>query len=139
MFSEMAANGCRGRLPALLTCVAALGLGMPAGASATTGTGVARPFRVTLTDEGASWKPALRTLDPIVGGRLRITVVNRASGSHWFRVGTRQTPLLATRRSTRFFFTFTRLGPVAWRTGAGDVRSAGYRGLIRVRLPGSFG
>jgi hypothetical protein len=139
MFSTMAPTRNLVRLPVLLVSLAALGLAAPLGASATTGTGVTRPFRVTLTDKGASWKPALRTLDPIVGGRLRITVVNRASGSHWFRIGTRQTKVLPTSRSSLFFFTFTKLGRVAWRTGVGTVQSAGYHGFIRVRLPGSFG
>jgi hypothetical protein len=139
MFSRMEPARRRVRLPVLLACVAALALALPVGASATTGAGVTRVFKVTLTDTGASWKPALRTLDPIVGGRLHITVVNRASASHWFRVGTRQTGLLPRSRSAVFFFTFTKLGRVAWLTGAGNVRSAGYHGFIRVRLPGSFG
>jgi hypothetical protein len=139
MFSAMASTRNRLRLPALLVCATALALAAPLVASATTGTGVTRPFRVTLTDKGVTWKPPLRTLDPIVGGRLRITFVNRASGSHWFRIGTRQTKLLPTSRSSLFFFTFTKLGPVAWRAGVGKVQSVGYHGFIRVRLPGSFG
>ncbi len=108
-------------------------------AFATTGTGVTRKFQVTLTGTRAVWKPALKTLDPIVGARLRVTVVNGASQPHWFRVGTRQTKVLTKGKKAVFFVPFTKLGKVPWTTGIGNVRAAGYHGVIHVRLPTHFG
>jgi hypothetical protein len=128
-----------GALAALLLGLAILLLTAPLVALATTGTGVTRRFQVTLSDKGAAWKPALRTLDPIVGARLRVTVVNGASQPHWFRVGSRQTKVLTKGQKAVFFVPFTKLGKLPWTTGVGNVRAAAYRGVIHVRLPTHFG
>jgi hypothetical protein len=123
----------------LVIGVGILLLTAPLAALATTGTGVTRKFQVTLTDKRAVWKPALRTLDPIVGARLRVTVVNGSSQPHWFRVGTRQTKVLTKGHKAVFFVPFVKLGKLPWLTGVGSVSAAGYHGVIHVRLPTHFG
>jgi hypothetical protein len=138
MFRIVAALPRPRRWIVVLSCLAALLLTAPLDASATTGRGVTRAFRVTLTDRGVTWKPALRTLDPLVGGSLRLTVVNGSSRAHWFRVGTVRSKPIAPRGTARLSFTFKRLGPVAWVTGLGAVGTAPFHGAIRVRLPGVF-
>jgi hypothetical protein len=138
MFRPVAALPRSGRWLVLLTCLAALLLTVPLDASATTGRGVIRSFRVTITDKGVTWKPSLSSLHPLVGTELKLTVVNSSSKAHWLRVGTAQTKPLAPKARAPLNYKVKKLGKLPWAAGLGAVSTAGYHGLIRIGLPGSF-
>jgi hypothetical protein len=138
MFRFVAALPRPGRSLVLLTCLAAVLLAWPLAASATTGRGITRTFNVTITDKGVSWKPSLSTLHPLVGTELKLTVVNHSSSTHWFRVGTAQTKPLRAKAKAPLDYKVKKLGKLPWLAGLGPVTGAGFHGLIRIGLPGSF-
>jgi hypothetical protein len=127
-----------GRSLVLLPLLAVVLLVWPAVASATTGRGIVRTFRVTITDKGVSWKPSLSTLHPLVGTELKLTVVNTSGATHWFRVGTTQTKPLRPKARAPLDYKVKKLGKLPWLAGLGSVSTAGFHGRIRIGLPGSF-
>jgi hypothetical protein len=122
----------------VLLAGAAVVLALPAGASATTGTRTDHLVKVTLTDTGAVWSPALKKLHPNTGVTFKFTVINQASQGHFFKVGKRQTKLLAKGGRAVFFYSFVKPGKLPWLTGAGNVRAASFHGVFKVTFPPHF-
>lgn len=122
-----------GLLVAGVTCVL---LTIPLAALATTGTQTDLRATITITAKGTAWSPAkARRHSASTGTTVRIHVVNKGPGRHWFRLGKRQTKLLAKGASETFFYNFSRPGHVAWRSGPQQNLGAGQ---ITVRFPPSF-
>jgi hypothetical protein len=117
---------------------AAVVLALPAGAAATTGTRTEHLVKVTLTDTGAVWSPALAKLRPNTGVTFKFTVVNQASQRHWFKVGKRQTKLLPKGGRAVFFYSFVKPGKLPWLTGEGNVSAASFHGVFKVTFPPHF-
>jgi hypothetical protein len=126
------------RVLCLAAGAALLGLAIPAGVSATTGTRTDKLVKVILTDKGAVWTPALKKLHPNTGVTFKFTILNQASQRHWFAVGTRKTKVLPKGGSEVFFFSFTKVGVLRWATGIGNVRGASFHGAFKVVFPPHF-
>jgi hypothetical protein len=125
----------------LAACLAALGLAIPAGALATTGTQTEYKVKVTLTDKGAVWAPVLKKLaHPNTGVTYKFTIVNEAASRHWFSVGKHRTKVLPPKgKAEIFFYSFTTPGTVPWVTGIGSVRATAFHGAFTVKFPSQFG
>jgi hypothetical protein len=120
------------RVVVLLVALAASVTLMPHGASATTGIEVTFPVRVTITDVGVVFTPALRKLHPDTDTTYHVRVINKASTKHAFRIGYRTTKPLAKGASEDFFFTFHAVGKVPWR--ASNTTAPTARGIFDVKL-----
>ncbi len=102
-----------------LAVAAAAALALPAVASATTGSQTEYHETATITDKGVQWSPSIKTRVKLnTGVTVRFDVVNKASRSHWFQVGTKRTKKLFKGQKTRFFYAFNKLGAVYWKDGA---------------------
>jgi hypothetical protein len=127
----------RSRVYALLVAgVTSVMLSVPLAALATTGTQTDLRATVTISAKGTAWSPArARHHSATTGTTVRIRVVNKGPGRHWFRLGTRKTKLLAKGASATFFYNFTKPGHVVWRSGPQQNLGAGQ---ITVRFPPTF-
>jgi hypothetical protein len=127
------------RLKRLLFLIAALAAGtivMPRGAAATTGIEVTIPIKVTITDRGVVFTPAVHKLHPDTDTTYQVRVVNRASRKHSFRIGYRVTRPLAKGASEDFYFTFHTVGKVRWRASTATAPTA--KGIFDVKLAKGF-
>jgi hypothetical protein len=124
------------RLLAPLVACAAGALLMPHAAPATTGIEVTIPIKVTITDGGVVFTPAVRKLHPDTDTTYQVRVVNRASRTHSFRIGYRVTRPLAKGASEDFYFTFHTVGKVRWRAGPAKAPTA--KGIFDVKLAKGF-
>jgi hypothetical protein len=126
-------------LKRLLIPIAALAAGavaLPGGAAATTGIEVTIPIKVTITDRGVVFTPAVRKLHPDTDTTYQVRVVNRASRTHSFRIGYRATKPLAKGASEDFYFTFHTVGKVRWR--AYNAKAPSAMGTFDVKLAKGF-
>jgi hypothetical protein len=120
----------------VITGMISVMLALPLAADATTGTQTDLHAKVTITNKGTSWTPAtVRRHDARTGTTVRIQVVNQGPGRHWFRLGLRQTKLLAKGASATFFYNFTKPGHLVWRSGPEQNLGTG---KITVVFPPSF-
>jgi hypothetical protein len=126
----------RARAQAILAAGAALAaLLVPVSALATTGTKTDLRATITITAKGTTWSPRIRNRHAATGTTLRVHVVNQGPGRHWFRLGSRQTKLLAKGASATFFYSFYKVGHVAWRSGPSKKLGSG---TIPVHFPVTF-
>jgi hypothetical protein len=119
-------------LVALLAVFAVSVLVMPRSASATTGIEVTIPIKVTITDTGVVFTPALRKLHPDTDTTYQVRVVNTTAKKHAFRIGYRSTKPLAKGAAENFFFTFHTVGKVPW--GANNTTAPTAKGTFDVKL-----
>jgi hypothetical protein len=125
-----------GRPSALVVALAAAALALPVGASATTGIETSTSVRVVLTDKGAVWTPALSKLHPDTDTTYEIKVVNSAAKPGTFKLGYRQTKVLARGDSQFFYFSFHAIGPIKWTAATGKAKPT--VGIFHVKLQRSF-
>jgi len=110
----------------------------PVAAVATTGTSTDKRTVVTITGKGATWKPALSKMHLTTGVTLRVHVVNKASGRHWFRFGIHKTKTLRTGESYTFYYNLDTPGKYPWNVGLGHVRGKAFHGTYMLPFPSHF-
>ncbi|HEY2651313.1 MAG TPA: hypothetical protein VGI50_05280 [Solirubrobacteraceae bacterium] len=127
----------RSRAQLLVTTgVISLMLALPLAADATTGTQTDLHAKVTITNKGTFWTPATAPRHSAkTGTTVQIKVVNEGPGRHWFRLGTLQTRLLAKGATSTFYYSFSKPGHVAWRSGPEQNLGTG---KIAVVFPPTF-
>lgn len=118
------------------SAAAALGLALPGAAPATTGIEVTVPIKVTLSDSGVVFKPAVGKLHPDTDTTYQVRVVNRSSAKRTFRLGYRSTKPLAHGATEDFYFTFHAVGTISW--SAGNLQARGAKGVFDVKLAKTF-
>lgn len=111
---------------------------LPGAASATTGVETTLPVSVVLTDKGAVWKPALGKLHPDTNTTYEIKVVNKTTQAHSFRLGYRETKVLAKGASQFFYYSFHLVGPTRWQVKHGTLQGGSQSGVFQVKLQKSL-
>jgi hypothetical protein len=115
-----------------------MALTLPLGASATTGIETSVPVRVVLTTNGAVWTPAVSKLHPDTDTTFEIKVINKTAEAHSFKIGYRETKVLARGASQFFYFSFHLVGPTVWQARHGKVQGSAFHGKFNVTVQHPF-